>query len=360
MTTASTGGSGDPFTANVIETLVKILALAFLMIWCLQIMYPFVVPMVWGIVIAVAIYPLYLKLRGAMGGKDGLAAAVLALFGLALLLLPTWSLGGSLVDSVKHLSAGLEKGTLTIPPPPDSVVGWPLIGESLSNSWSLASTNLEEALEKFEPQVKAAAAWLAGALGGVAAGVLQFVISIIIAGALLANAEGGKRVSCAIASRLVGDHGPGFVSVSAATVRSVAQGVLGVAIIQAMLAAVGLVVVGVPGAGLWALLVLLLAVMQLPPFLILLPIMIYVFSVESTTVATIFAVWSIFVSISDSFLKPMLLGRGVDVPMFVILIGAIGGMLVSGIVGLFVGAVILSLGYKLFLAWLGELPQEVA
>jgi predicted PurR-regulated permease PerM len=138
------------------------------------------------------------------------------------------------------------------------------------------------------------------------------------------------------------------------TVRSVAQGVLGVALIQSLLAGVGLLAAGVPGAGLWALLVLLLAIVQLPPILILAPIILYVFSVSSTTVAVIFMIWSILVSMSDAFLKPLLLGRGVEVPMLIILVGAIGGMIYSGIIGLFVGAVVLALGYELFRVWLEE------
>jgi predicted PurR-regulated permease PerM len=137
-------------------------------------------------------------------------------------------------------------------------------------------------------------------------------------------------------------------------VRSVAQGVVGIAVIQALLAGMGLLAIGMPAAGLWALLVLILAVVQLPPLLVLGPIIVYVFSYADTLPAIIFTVWSLLVSASDGILKPMLLGRGVAVPMLVILIGAIGGMLLSGIIGLFVGAVILALGYKLFIAWLHE------
>ena len=124
-----------------------------------------------------------------------------------------------------------------------------------------------------------------------------------------------------------------------------------------MLAGAGMVAAGVPYAGIWSLGVLIFAVVQLPPLLILVPIIVWVFSVSTTTVAVIFMIWSLLVSIIDNVLKPLLLGRGVDVPMFVILIGAIGGMITSGIIGLFLGAVVLALGYKLFLAWLGELPE---
>ena len=129
---------------------------------------------------------------------------------------------------------------------------------------------------------------------------------------------------------------------------------LGVALIQTFLAAVGLLVMGVPGAGIWASIILLLAIMQLPPLLVLGPIAVWVFSTAAPIPATIFLVYSLIVSFSDGLLKPLLLGRGVDVPMLVILLGAIGGMISAGIIGLFIGAIILALGYQLFQFWLNE------
>ena len=183
------------------------------------------------------------------------------------------------------------------------------------------------------------------------------MISIIIAGAILANTVSFGGFLKALAKRLTGDRGEEFAMLATKTVSSVAQGVLGVALIQSLLAGVGLLAADVPGAGLWALLVLLLAIIQLPPLLVLAPIVLYVFSASNTTVAVIFMIWSILVSASDAFLKPLLLGRGVEVPMLIILVGAIGGMIHSGIIGLFVGAVVLALGYELFNAWLEESQQ---
>ena len=178
------------------------------------------------------------------------------------------------------------------------------------------------------------------------------MVSIVIAGALLAKAAGCSQAAREFATRLAGERGTKAVELAEATVRSVALGILGVALIQTLLAGIGFLVVGVPGAGLWALLVLILAVVQLPTILILGPIIVYVFSTSSTVTAVVFAIWSILVGISDAFLKPLLMGRGVNVPMLVIFIGAIGGFMTSGIIGLFVGAIIFSLGYKLFILWL--------
>ena len=227
---------------------------------------------------------------------------------------------------------------------------------------ALASNNLEAALSKITPQLKKFGIPLLSAAAGAGVGTLKFVVSIIIAGVLLSNDAGGGQVARAIATRLTGERGTMAVELAVATVRSVTLGILGVALIQTLLASLGFLLVGVPGAGLWALLVLILAVVQLPTILVLGPIIVYVFSTSSTVIAVVFAIWSILVGISDAFLKPLLMGRGVDVPMLVIFIGAIGGFMTSGIIGLFVGAIIFSLGYKLFLIWLDtdKQPEEAS
>jgi predicted PurR-regulated permease PerM len=269
-------------------------------------------------------------------------------------------LSGSLIETARAYSAHLDAGTLSVPPASESVRSWPVIGEPLYSFWSEASNNLGAALSKITPQLKKVGIPLLTAAAGAGVGILKFVVSIIIAGVLLANDAGGGRAARAIATRLAGERGTTAVELAVATVRSVTLGILGVAMIQALLASLGLLVVGVPGAGLWALLVLILAIVQLPTILVLGPIIVYVFSTSSTVTAVVFAVWSILVGISDTFLKPLLMGRGVDVPILVIFIGAIGGFMTSGIIGLFVGAIILALGYKLYLIWLDQDAQPNA
>jgi predicted PurR-regulated permease PerM len=188
------------------------------------------------------------------------------------------------------------------------------------------------------------------------------IVATAIAGVFLANADSTRAAMLRFCRRIMADRGEEMLQTTTATVRSVAVDVLGIAFIQAVLAGAGLLLAGVPGAGIWTLAILILAIAQLPPWLILGPIIFYVFSVESTTVAMIFMIWSIIVSFSDVVLKPLLLGRGVDTPILIILIGAIGGMITSGIIGLFVGAVVFTLGYKLVQAWLraGEPDDAVA
>jgi predicted PurR-regulated permease PerM len=266
-------------------------------------------------------------------------------------------LSDSLIETAREFSAQLDEGTLSVPPPSESVRSWPVIGEPLYKLWSLGSKDLGAAVSKMSPGLKKYGISLLSTAAEAGVGILMFVVSIIIAGVLLANAEGANQAALTFFTRLAGERGTKFVELTGATVRSVAQGVLGVAIIQAVLGGLGCLVVGVPAAGFWALLILLLAVVQLPTILVLGPIIVYVFTTSSTVTAILFAIWSILVGISDAFLKPLLLGRGVDVPMLVIFIGAIGGFITSGVIGLFIGAIVFTAGYKLFLAWLNEDTQ---
>ncbi|MBW2440899.1 MAG: AI-2E family transporter [Deltaproteobacteria bacterium] len=360
MSTSYQPSNDKLFMAKALEATIHVGLVVLLLFWCFKIGQPFLQMIVWGIIIAVAIHPAYVRLKSALGGRGRLAATLMTLLALILLLVPTYLLSESLINSAREYSAHLREGTLSVPLPSENVRSWPVIGEPLHEFWSLASNNLVAALSKMTPYLKKFGIPLLSGAAGAGVGILKFVVSIIIAGVLLANAAGGGRAARAIAARLTGEQGTKVVELAMATVRSVTLGILGVALIQAFLASLGFLAVGVPGAGLWALLVLILAVVQLPTILVMGPIIVYVFSTSSMAIAVVFAIWSVLVGISDTFLKPLLMGRGVDVPMLVIFIGAIGGFMRSGIIGLFVGAIILALGYKLFLAWLNEDAQPEA
>jgi len=268
------------------------------------------------------------------------------------LLVPAYLTAGSSVAALKSVGGQLHSGTVSISPPNESVAEWPLIGENVYGIWSDAAANLETTLNKYSDQLQTLGRQVVGFAGSLAIGILQFVISIIIAGVFLVSAESGRKTAVRFSSSLVGNRGEALTGLAVATIRSVAKGVLGVAIIQALLAAIGLAVIGVPAPGIWAFAVLILAIVQLPPFIVLGPIAVWVFSVAEPMSATIFAVYAFIVSISDSFLKPLFLGRGMEIPMFVILLGAIGGMIMLGIVGLFLGAIVLALGYEILMAWM--------
>jgi predicted PurR-regulated permease PerM len=325
---------------------------------CLLILSPFISVIVWGLIIAIAGYPSYCRLQKLVKGRGGVASVVFTVLLLAVLIVPIALLAQTLVDGFQTLGVRLHNETLTIPPPPPSIATWPIVGKKLSDLWRLASDNLSAALQSFAPQLKTAANGLLAAAAGVGLGVLQFFVSIIIAGFLLANSGQCARVSRSVAIRFFGNKGAEFEALAAATVRSVTNGILGVALIQSLLAGLGFLVVGIPGAGLCTLIFLIAAVLQAGS-VALVPAVIYVFATAPTAKAVVFLIWCVFVALIDNVLKPLLLGRGVPVPIVVIFLSAIGGFVAIGIIGLFIGPIILSVGYKLFQAWLDQTIERV-
>ena len=275
--------------------------------------------------------------------------------GIGALVVPTFLVSESFFEGVKWLQVQEAKEAIHVPPPPSEVADWPLIGDRVHEVWTQASENLEATLRQFGPQVRSFGSWLLSTFTGFGVAFLVTIVAIVIAGVMLMHSEGGGRTARAIGARIGGEQGEAAVDLATQTIRSVANGVVGVAAVQAVLAAVGLFLADVPAAGLWAGLVLILAVAQLPPLVILGPAIIYVVATsDSTLTQVLFTIWSLIVSFSDAFLKPMFLGRGMKIPMPVILIGAIGGMLRAGIIGLFVGAVVLAIGYNMFTAWMKQ------
>ena len=342
------------FTKNAVEAAIKISLLAILVVWTFLLIKPFLMPVIWGMILAVAMEPLIVKVGKMLGGRKSLAATLFVLLVIVVLVVPTVLLVTSSVDAVQNLTGQIQNETLVIPPPPAKVAEWPFIGEPVFQAWHLAATNMEAALKQFAPQIKITIETLLSSVGGGLIGLFMVIISTIIAGVFLAKSEKSAALAEKIIIRFAGERGAAITTLATATIRGVMQGVVGVAVIQAVLSAIGMVMVGVPAAGLWTVLVLVCAVSQLPPILVLGPVAAYVYSVADTTPAVIFIVWSLIISASDGFLKPLLMGRGVDIPMLVILIGALGGMVLSGIIGLFVGAVVLAIMYTLFLAWVNE------
>jgi predicted PurR-regulated permease PerM len=340
---------------RALEVAIRLAFVGLIVVWCGRIIAPFFMPALWGLIIATALYPLFLKLKQVLGGRDKATGVVFILVSLILVLAPTVWLTDSVITGASELGQGLESGSLTVPPPSEKVKEWPAVGERIHGAWAQASANLEAWVAEHRDQLKTLGNAMVSGAASLGGAVVQTVVALIIAGVLMINAIGGGRVAYAFADKMGGEKGRELVDVAIATVRNVVKGVLLVALIQSLMAAVGLVIAGVPGAGFWAFLVLVVAIIQLPPILILGPLAAYVFSANgSNVVAIFFLVWSLVVSGSDGFLKPLFLGRGVAVPMLIILVGAIGGMITAGVIGLFVGAVILSIGFKLVEAWLGD------
>lgn len=349
----------DPlFVRNMLESSLRIGLVFLLLVWTYDIIRPFMVPILWGSIIAMAAYPLVTWLEPKLGGRRGLTCTLITLFFVIALVTPTWILTDSMLGGLKQLYTGIETGELRVAAPPEGVQEWPLIGKKTYALWSEASRDLDAAITKRGEQIKEIITVVLKRMGSSLIGVLMFVVALVISGALMTFADPCAAAANRIFVRIGGlNPGGEWAPMTVATVRNVLKGVIGVALIQTTLISIGLFVAGVPGAPLWTAVVLFLAIAQLPPLIILAPIMGWMFSTGDTTAAVIFTVYQLIAGGSDSFLKPMFMGRGLDIPMPVILLGAIGGMIAMGIIGLFAGAVVLSIWYKLFQLWM---EQEAA
>jgi predicted PurR-regulated permease PerM len=343
------------FVRNMLESALRIGLVLILLAMTYDIIKPFTLPLLWGAIIAIAVFPLASWIQGKLGGRRGLAVTLVTLFFILSLVVPSYLAMESLIGAVKSLSANMDSGSLQVPAPPAKIAEIPLVGEKLYEGWSNANKNLEAVLIEIQPQINGLISKTASAVGGGLMQVLMFVVALLIAGGFMTYAESTGEVAHRFFVR-VGGSKPGgeWAELCVATVRSVLQGVVGVAVIQAALCAIGLFAMGVPGAPLWSAIILFLAIAQLPAILVVAPIIIWAYNTQDVTTATIFTVWMLLAALSDNVLKPMLMGRGLDIPMPVILLGAIGGMLTSGIIGLFAGAVVLSIAYKLFGEWLAQ------
>ncbi len=345
---------------GLLDVLIRAGLIAVLAIFCFQIFRPFLDLIVWSVILAVTIYPLQVRLRRRLGNKDGRAATLIVLAAIAIIALPAYLLGAAMVDSMENAIAIVKSEGIHIPPPHESVASWPLVGQRLYDLWLHAASDLAGLVQTLAPQIKEISLAVLAAAAGIGKGLLIFIFALIIGGIFMAYGEAGNRSAVQIASRIFGpERGPRIATLCTATIRAVAQGVVGIAFIQMLLIGIGFVIKGVPAAGVLAMAVLLLGIAQLPATLITVPVIIYVFATEGASVATVvFAIYVFVAGLADNVLKPLLLGRGVDVPMPVVLIGALGGMVTGGVIGLFIGPVVLAVGYQLFWQWVEDPPPH--
>lgn len=333
-----------------------------LAVLCYRIFSPFLTLMAWALILAVTLYPAHQKLARRLGGKQGLAATLLVLGGIVLIGVPTALLTASLGDSVQGFVGSLRDNTLKIPAPPPNVAEWPVIGKKVHGLWSQAHTDLPAVVQSMQPQLRDLARKALEVVASIAGAVLIFLFSFIIAGIIMAFGEPGARSTRSIFARIVGiQRGEEFAKLSTETIRAVALGVLGVAFIQAIVVGLVLIIARVPFAGVLALVVLVLGIAQVPALVVTLPVIVYIWwsGDYGATAAVAYTVLLFIAGMLDNVLKPLLLGRGVDAPMPVILLGALGGLASAGILGMFVGATLLALGYQIFMWWVANNPDAV-
>jgi predicted PurR-regulated permease PerM len=344
----------------LLEVLIRaglILAMAML---CYRIFSPFLTLMIWALILAVTLYPLHQFLAHKIGGRQGLAATLLVVVGLVLIVAPTAMLMSSLGDSVRQFVYDVRNNSLQIPAPRPGIEGWPIIGEQIHDVWAKAHADLPALVKSMQPKIGELAKTALNSVASIGGGLLQFLAALIIAGILMAFGQSGGRGSRAISARIAGTaRGSELVKLSTATIRAVAQGVIGVAFIQAIIVGLALLVAGIPWAGALAMIVLVLGIAQIPALIVTLPAIVYIWSSGdySNATAITYTVMLLLSGMADNVLKPLMLGRGVDAPMPVILLGALGGMATSGILGMFVGATLLALGYQIFMGWVAANPD---
>lgn len=327
---------------------------------CYRIFSPFISLMAWALILAVTLYPAHQHLASRMRGKQGLTATLLVLGGIVLIGVPTAILMASLGDSVHGFVASVRDNTLKIPAPSPNVADWPIIGKKIHGLWLQAHTDLPAFVRGKQPQLGDLARKALEVVASIASAALVFLISFIIAGIIMAFGQPGARSARSIFARIVGiQRAEEFTKLSTETIRAVALGVLGVAFIQAIVVGLVLIIARVPFAGVLALVVLVLGIAQVPALLVTLPVIVYIWSSGEYggAAAIVYTVLLFVAGMLDNVLKPLLLGRGVDAPMPVVLLGALGGLATTGILGMFVGAVLLALGYHIFMWWVANNPD---
>jgi predicted PurR-regulated permease PerM len=340
--------------SRLLDVLIRAGLIGVMAVLCYIVFAPFLTLMVWALVLAITLYPLHRWLAHRLGGRQGLAATVIVVSASVLIIAPTALLMNSFGSSVQELITAVQHNTLDVPPPRPGIQEWPFVGKKIYAVWSRAHTDLPGFVTSMQPKIGELARKALAIVASIGLGILQFLASFIVAGILMAYGEAGTRGARAIFERVIGtERGESFARLSTATIRAVAQGVIGIAFIQSMLVGLSLLVAGVPWAGVLAGITLVLGIAQIPALIVILPAIVYIWSsgTYGHGAAIAYTIVLLLSGMADNVLKPLMLGRGVDAPMPVILLGALGGMATHGILGMFVGAVLLALGYQIFMSW---------
>lgn len=346
---------------RLLDVLIRYGLVVVLVLLCHRIFSPFIGLMAWALILAVTLYPLQRFVAKKLRVRQGVAATIIVVLATLMIVAPTAVLLVSFGDSVQATAQSLQGKQIEVPPPRPGVENWPIVGKQVHAVWMKAHTDLPGLIVSHRPQLVGLAKSAMGAVASIGVSLLMFVASFGVAGIIMAFGEEGKVRSLDIFNRIVGTaRGAGFIALSTSTIRAVAQGVVGIAFIQGLLVGLILLAAGMPWAGLIAALVVVVAIAQIPALIVTLPVIGYIWSSGdyATMPAIVFTVLLAVAGLIDNVLKPLMLGRGVEAPMPVILLGALGGMATGGILGMFEGAVLLALGYQIFMYWVDTNPDS--
>jgi predicted PurR-regulated permease PerM len=341
---------------DIARSTLQLLALGVLIASSFWIVRPFLVALTWAGMIAVATWPLLLHAQKWLGGRRALAVALMTLALLLILVVPLYLGISTILENASRI-ADWSKSlvTLEVPQPPAWLEGLPVVGEKLAERWrELAAAGPEQLASRIAPYASAVALWFVGQVGGIGLLLGQFLLTVAIAAILYANGEAVARGADQFARRLAGPQGVNAVHLAGQAIRGVALGVVVTAIAQSTAAGVGMMVVGVPFASILTAVAFVLCIAQLGPALVLIPVVIWVYSTQGAVWGTGFLVWAIFCSTFDNFLRPMLIKQGADLPLLLIFAGVIGGLIAFGVIGLFIGPVMLAVTYTLLVDWVAQ------
>jgi predicted PurR-regulated permease PerM len=344
---------------EVARIMLLVICIGLLLTGSLWILLPFLIALAWATMIVIATWPILLKVQEASGGRRWVGVVVMTLVALAMFVIPLVLAMSTLFDAAERspevLQNLVDRG---LGPPPSWVNGLPIVGERIADKWAaLAASGQEGLVEALRPYARSAAATILALTGGVGAMVLQVLLAIVIAAILYASGETAAGGVLAFAHRIGGARAEDTVHLAAKAVRSVALGVLVTALVQSSLAGLGLWVSGVPHPGLFTAIAFVLAVAQLGPLLVLAPAVFWLYWSGHPGWGTALLIWSIPVIALDNVLRPILIRRGVELPMLLIVSGVIGGLIAFGVIGLFVGPVVLAASYTLLRAWIAEVSR---
>lgn len=345
---------------DVTRTTLAVLFIGILIAASFWIVRPFLTAFVWATMIAVATWPVLLTIQQRLWGKRGLAVVVMTLLLLLVLVVPLWLAIGTIVEKADFIAAWVKSlATFTVPPPPEWLGGIPLIGTKLVEQWEqVASIPWQQQAAELTPYAGQAVTWFAGQAGNVGMMILHFLMTVLITAILYVKGETAAAGVRRFAHRLAGPKGEEAAVLSGRAIRGVALGVGLTAIIQSALGGIGLRISGVPAAALLTAVMFMLCLAQVGPMLVMIPAVIWLYWKDATFWGTILLIWSILIGVTDNFLRPYLIKKGADLPLLLIFSGVIGGLIAFGIIGLFIGPVVLAVTHTLLKAWVAGEPEE--
>jgi predicted PurR-regulated permease PerM len=346
---------------DIARILFVLVILSALTIGSLYILRPFIPGLIWATTIVVATWPVMLAVQRQVGNRRWIATVVMLFMLLVVIALPLYEAISTLALHAADIMGTIKLlPTYALPPPPSWVGDIPLAGQRAAREWqTLSDAGPGGILAKLEPYLTIVARWMLGHAAAVGVFVIHMFVTIIIAGILYSQGEAAGRFVTRFATRLAAQRGAAAVKLAGLAIRAVALGIVVTAVAQSALGGIGLWIAGVPAAGILTAVMLMLCLAQIGPLLPLLGGVAWLFMHDSTVAAILLLVWSVAVAMLDSLLRPILIRRGVNLSMLLILAGVLGGMFAFGIVGLFVGPVILAVASTLLEAWMNEPPPVV-